>query len=117
MSKFDEALETYQKQMTEKIGMKKVDKKLLHAVAKGLGPSIYRADASKVSCSNKDEMDRVKKNFLIKKLGLKDGPKLDEALKDVCKEMGSSNRNKYRAIFYYMLVKKFRKSSVYADKM
>ncbi|MBX2849214.1 MAG: DUF2853 family protein, partial [Acidiferrobacterales bacterium] len=26
---------------------------------------------------------------------------------------GKSNRNKYRAVFYYLLVKQFRKGSVY----
>jgi len=60
-------------------------------------------------------MDRIKKNFLIKKLGLKDGPKLDEGLKETCKDMGSSNRNKHRAIFYYLLIKRFKKSSMFKE--
>lgn len=84
-------------------GVTKIDEDFLKATAKGLGPSIYLADASKVSCSDKDELDRVKKNYLIKKLGLKDGPKLDDAIKAVCNQMGSSNRNKYRVAFYYLL--------------
>ncbi len=116
MSKLDDALELYEKEMTTKLGMKKVDTVLLRAVAKACGPAIYKADASKVSCSDKTELERVKKNFLLKKLELKDTPKLDEALKEVCKEMGSRNRNKYRAIFYYMLVKKFRKSGMFKPK-
>ena len=50
----------------------------------------------------------------MKKLGVKDTPKLDETIKAVCAEMGAKNRNKYRVIFYYLLVKKLRKSKVFA---
>jgi len=111
MSRFQEELTKYQKSM-DKIGIK-YDAKLLEKVAKGCGPSIYNRDAASVSCGDEDELGRVKKNYLIKKLGLKDSPKLDAAIKEVCEEMGKSNRNKYRAIFYYLLCKKFKKSSVY----
>ncbi len=111
MSKFQECLDTYDKEFGKlKV---KYDKKLLTAVAKGCGPSIYNKDASKVASGDKDEMERLKKSFLIKKLGLKDSPKLDEGIAAVVKIMGSSNRNKYRAMFYYLLVKHFRKASVY----
>ena len=113
MSKFDEALELYNSEMKKTLKIKDYDPDLLRAVTKGLGPSIYRKDSSTVSCSDQSELDRVKKNFLIKKLGMADGPKLDEAINEVCKQMGSSNRNKYRALFYYLLVKKFGKESVY----
>jgi hypothetical protein len=112
MSKFDDLLVTYQGEAT-KIGVE-VDSDLLSKVTKGLGPSIYKADSSKVSCSDKTELDRVKTNFLMKKLGLADGEALDAALHEVCETFGSSNRNKYRALFYYLLVKKFGKEGVYA---
>ena len=113
MSKFDDQIAIFETAMKEKVGIKKPDMDLLKAVAKGMGPSLYRADAAKVACSDKTELERIKKNFLIKKLGCKDTPKLDEAIKEVCKQFGSSNRNKYRAVFYYLLVKRFRKSPVY----
>ena len=112
MSKFTEAIDLYKAEMT-KMGLE-FDETLLTAVAKGLGPSIYNNDSSKVSGSDQSELDRVKSNFLIKKLGLEDGTALDEAIAGVIEQMGSSNRNKYRAIFYYLLVKKFGKESVYA---
>ena len=97
---------------TSKIGVK-IDADLLTAVTKGLGPSIHLKDAECVSCGDQSELDRVKKNFLIKKLGLDDSPALDAAIKEVCEEMGKSNRTKYRAIFYALLVVKFKKQSVY----
>lgn len=114
MSKFTEALVTYQKDMKDKLKMAKIDESLLKEVTRGLGPTIYRKDSSTVSCSDKAERDRVKKNFLIKKLGLEDSKELDDAIVEVCQKMGASNKTKHRAIFYYLLVKKFKKEHLYA---
>lgn len=94
--------------------MKTVDKKLLHAVCKGMGPSLYRDDAAKVACGQKHELETIAKNFCAKKLEIHDADKAMKGIKDVCEQMGSSNRNKQRAAFYYLLVKKFRKSSLFA---
>ena len=87
---------------------------LITKVTVGLGPSIYKKDSETVSCSDAAELDRVKKNYLIKKLGCTESPQLDDAIKDVCAKMGSSNRNKYRALFYGLLASNFKKESVYA---
>ena len=99
------------------INVKKFDKSaddaLITAVFKDLGPSVHNKDASSVACSDKKELETVKKNFLIKKLGLKDGPELDAAIKEVCEKMKDS-RLKSRVAFYYFLTKKFKKESVYA---
>lgn len=112
MSKRDELIAKYASDLEKKCGMKP-DMKLLTAVTIGCGPSIYNADACTVSASDPKELERIKKNFLIKKLGLKDSPKLDQAIADVITTYGKSNRNKYRAVVYYMLVKNLRKGSVY----
>lgn len=111
MSKFDEKVATYKAFMDEK-GMRS-NTELLAAVTKGLGPSIYKADAETVSGSDAKELATVKNNFLIKKLGLADSSDLDEAIDDVMERIGKSERKKYRAVVYYMLVKKFDKESVY----
>lgn len=112
MSKRDELISLYASELKSKCGVT-ADMGLLTKVTIGCGPSIYNKDAATVSCSDQGELDTVKNNYLIKKLGLKDGPKLDEAIKKVCEMMGSSNRNKYRAMFYYLLCKEFGKESVY----
>jgi len=112
MSKRDELIEKYEKQLTD-AGVK-VDSDLLKKVTVGLGPSIYNADASTVSGSDEKELATVKNNYLIKKLGLEDSPKLDEAIEKVVETLGKSNRNKYRACFYYLLCVEFGKQSVYA---
>lgn len=111
MSKLQEKIELYTKEAKE-LGLN-LDNHLLEAVTKGLGPSIYNDDAEKVSSSSKEELETVKKNFLIKKLGLENNEKLDQAIANVVEKLGSSNRNKFRAIFYTLLVEEFGKQDVY----
>ncbi|MEL6966212.1 MAG: DUF2853 family protein [Pseudomonadota bacterium] len=112
MSKRAELIEKYADDLKNKCGMNP-DMDLLTKVTIGCGPSIYNADSSTVSGSDTSELETVKNNFLIKKLGLGDGPKLDEAIDSVMETYGRSNRNKYRAVVYYMLTKHFGKESVY----
>jgi len=113
MSKKDEKIALYQKAAADlKLDL---DGELIAKVTNGLGPSIYNKDAETVSCSDASELARVRENFLKKKLGLAESDeKLDAAIKEACEEMGSSNRHKYRALFYALLAKKFGKESVYA---
>ena len=51
--------------------------------------------------------------FLIKKLGLSENSDLDDGINSVMETYGKSNRNKYRAVVYYMLTKHFGKESAY----
>lgn len=97
-----------------KLGLN-VDEGLLGKVAKGLGPALYNDDASLVSTSDPEEMARVKSNFLMKKLGLTDDKAMDDAIAEVSAQFGSSNRNKFRAIFYYLLVEHFGKAGEYNE--
>ncbi|WP_268224084.1 DUF2853 family protein [Sinomicrobium oceani] len=112
MSKRDELIAKYAADLKDKCGVK-ADMDLLTQVTVGLGPSIYNADAETVSGTDPKELATVKNNFLIKKLGLKDGADLDKAIDAVIEKYGRSNRNKYRAVVYYLLVKHFKKESVY----
>lgn len=112
MNKRTELIEKYYQEM-DKLGIKNVDKGLFEKVVIGCGPSIYNADSSTVSGTDEKELATVKNNFLVKKLGLNNDSKLDSAISEVIDTLGKSNKNKYRAIFYYLLVIKFNKSSVY----
>lgn len=112
MSKRDDLIALYAKELKEKAGVTP-DMDLLTKVTIGCGPSIYNKDAASVACGQAKELETVKKNYLIKKLGLKDDAKLDTAIQEVCEQMGKSNRNKYRAMFYYLLCVKFEKQDVY----
>ena len=112
MSKRDDLIAKYADDLKNKIGMTP-DMDLLTKVTIGCGPSIYNADASTVSGSDKSELETVKNNFLIKKLGLSESQDLDGAIAAVMEKYGKSNRNKYRAVVYYMLTKHFGKESHY----
>ncbi|MCH4553458.1 DUF2853 family protein [Aestuariibaculum lutulentum] len=112
MSKRDELIAKYAADLKEKCGID-ADMGLLTKVTIGCGPAIYNADAATVSGSDEAEVATVKNNFLIKKLGLADGPDLDAGIDAVMEQYGKSNRNKYRAVVYYLLTKHFGKESVY----
>ncbi|TAI48643.1 DUF2853 family protein [Flagellimonas allohymeniacidonis] len=112
MSKRDELVEKYAADIKDKFGQTP-DMDLLYKVAVGLGPAIYNLDASKVSGSDDKELETVKNNFLIKKLGLPDNGDLLGAINSVIDTYGRSDKNKHRAVIYYMLTKHFGKESVY----
>lgn len=112
MGKRDDLIAQYADDLTKKCGMTP-DMDLLTKVTIGCGPAIYNADASTVAGSQASEIETVKNNFLIKKLGLSDGPELSEAIDKVIETYGKSERNKYRVVVYYMLTKHFGKEAVY----
>ena len=112
MGKRDDLIAQYADDLKKKCGMDPV-MDLLTKVTIGCGPSIYDADASTVASSQPAELETVKNNFLIKKLGLSDGPELMDAINAVVETYGKSERNKYRPVVYYMLTKHFGKESVY----
>ena len=89
------------------------DLELLTKVTIGCGPAIYNVDASTVAGSDASEIETIRKNFLIKKLGLNDSPRLKEGIEKVLDIYGRSNRTKYRVVFYYLLTKHFGKENVY----
>lgn len=113
MGKRDELIAKYSADLKNKCGMTP-DMELLAKVTVGCGPSIYDADSATIAAGQPAELETVKKNFLMKKLGLKDGPQLMDAINSVIDTYGRSERNKYRAVIYYMLVKHFGKEAVYA---
>lgn len=112
MGKRDELIAKYADDLKEKCGQTP-DMDLLTKVTIGCGPSIYDDDASTVAASQEGELETIKSNFLMKKLGLPDGPALMEGIDAVIDIYGRSNRNKYRAVVYYLLVRHFGKESVY----
>ncbi len=112
MSKRDDLIVKYAADLKDKCGVK-ADMDLLTKVTIGCGPSIYNADAATVSGSDESELATVKNNFIKKKLGVKSDADADKALDAVMEQYGKSNRNKYRAVVYYLLTKKLGKESIY----
>jgi hypothetical protein len=113
MSEKDDLIAQYAADLKSKFNITP-DMDLLTKVTTGCGPAIYNLDAALVSGSDPAELETVKNNFLIKKLGLSDGPELDSAIASVIDTYGSSNPNKLRVVIYYMLTTHFNKESVYS---
>ena len=113
MGKRDDLIAKYADDLKNKCGMTP-DMDLLTKVTIGCGPSTYNADASTVAGSQPSELETVKNSFLMKKLGLADEPELMAAIDKAIETYGRSERNKYRAVIYYMLTKHFGKESIYS---
>ncbi len=112
MNKRDELIALYVSELKSKCGVT-ADVDLLTKVTIGCGPSIQNKDSSAAARGRESELETVKNNYLIGKLGMKDGANLDAGIKEVCEQMGASNKNKYRAMFYYLLCVKFDKQNAY----
>lgn len=112
MSKRDDLIALYATDLKEKCGVAP-DMDLLTKVTVGLGPAIYNDDSSTVAGTEAPERETIRKNFLVKKLGLPDGPDLVAGIDSAIDQYGRSNRNKYRAVVYYLLTKHFGRESVY----
>ena len=112
MNKRDELIEKYANDLRKKCSVIP-DVALLRKVTIGCGPSIYNNDSSTVSGTDESELNTVRNNFLIKKLGLSSNDKLNEGIDKVLEQCGRSNSHKYRAVVYYLLTKHFGKESVY----
>jgi hypothetical protein len=113
VSKREELIALYARELEQKCGVTP-DIDLLTKVAVGLGPAIYNDDASTVAGSDPAELATIKRSFLIGKLGLAEGPELDAGIDRVIEQYGRSNRNKYRAVVYYLLTTHFARQAAYA---
>jgi hypothetical protein len=83
------------------------DETVVSAIVKYLGIALRNRDSSLVSFSDKTETDRVRENFLKKKLGLThDDATLDAAIADVGARM-KEDRTKNRVTVYYLLAQHF----------
>lgn len=80
------------------------DQALVASMLKSYRLVLTKADTRLVACSDPAELETVKKNFLQKKLGLKNSDaELDALIAGVCEKMQASNQ-KNRLTFYYLLV-------------
>jgi len=112
MGKRDDLIEKYADDLRKKCSMEP-DMDLLRSVTIACGPSIYNRDASTVSGGSTTELETVRNNFVMKKLGISDAEKAMGGVMAAIETYGKSNRNKYRAVVYYMLTKHFGKESVF----
>jgi hypothetical protein len=89
------------------------DDTAIKGIVRYCGIALQSRDSSFVACGDKAERDRVRDNFLKKKLGLTEGDAaLDKAVMDVCARM-KDDRDKPRVTFYYLLAEQYGKLSAF----
>lgn len=112
MGSRDELVDKYAAELEQKCGVT-ADRDLLSRVVIGLGPAVYNRDAAVIAASDAEEVAYIKKHFLVRKLGLTDGPDLDAAIEKAFDQYGRDNRHKYRAVIYYLLTRHFGRDAAY----
>ena len=111
MGRRQQLIEAYARDLIDKCLMEP-DSALLEKVAIGCGPALYHPEDQFVQ-DTPAELSNIKRNFLIRKLALRDGPELIAAIRAVLQVYGEDHPRKYRAVVYYMLVKHFGREGQY----
>jgi hypothetical protein len=89
------------------------DQKAIAGIVRYLGIALQKRDSSLVAFSDKEEVARVRTNFLKKKLGLTNpDAELDKAIMAIGEKM-KGDRTKNRVAVYYMLAEHFGKLSAF----
>lgn len=78
-----------------------IDGKAVDAIVRYCGIALQSRDASLVSCTDSAEIDRIRKGFATKVLGLGEAD-ADKAIAAVCDRM-KADKTKHRVTFYYLL--------------
>lgn len=73
-------------------------------IVKHLGIALRNKDSSLVSCSDPEELARVREKWCKKKFGATDDHRSDEIIAAVCETM-KADRSKGRVTFYYLVAK------------
>ena len=90
------------------------DEKAIAGIVRHCGIALQKRDSSLVSFTDKEEVARVRTNFLKKKLGLTNSDtELDQAITAVADKM-KGDRTKNRVTVYYLLAEHFGKLSTFA---
>ncbi len=86
-------------------GVSDIDHAILDTLVGRLRLIVDNRDATLVSGTDPSEMETVRKNFVVKKLGIEDKDKAMAAITATAEAM-SSYKFKNRAAFYYMVQQK-----------
>ena len=90
------------------------DEKAIAGIVRYCGIALQKRDSSLVSFTDKEEVARVRENFLKKKLGLTNSDtELDQAISTIAAKM-KSDHTKNRVTVYYLLAEHFGKLSTFA---
>lgn len=98
----------------KKYAKKAVNEAAFAGMAKAYALVMSKSDTRYVACSDAAELERVRENFLKKKLGLKTAD-LDATIKATCDHM-KDDKTKSRLTFYYLLAEHYGKLDLFAKK-
>ncbi len=98
----------------KKFAKKPINEAAAAGMMKAYALVMSKADTRYVACSDPTELDRVRENFLKKKLGLKSAD-LDASIKATCEHM-KSDKTKSRLTFYYVLAEHYGKLDMFVKK-
>lgn len=82
----------------------KADADTVNKIVKHLGIALRNRDSALVSATDPKELDRVKANWIGKKLGVTDAKSADAAVESAAKAM-AADTSKSRVTFYYLTAK------------
>jgi len=95
----------------------KADDAVIAGIVRYCGIALRNRDSQLVAFSDKTELDRVRNNFLKKKLGLTQSDAvLDKAIAKVGEVM-KADRTKNRVTVYYLLAAEFKKLDMFVKKV
>lgn len=83
---------------------KLIDYELLARITAFVAPMMKDRDDSLVACTDPEEREFVKRDFLLGKLGVLPCPMVDAAIEAVCRQMRKMHF-KPRPLFYYLLLR------------
>lgn len=90
------------------------DAKVISGIVRYCGIALQKKDSSLVAFSDKDEVGRVRENFLRKKLGLtQSDSELNKAIATVAERMKAA-KSRNRVTVYYLLAEHFGKLTTFA---
>ncbi|MGX1744830.1 DUF2853 family protein [Bosea sp. NPDC055353] len=98
----------------KKFAKKPLNEAAFAGMSKSYALVMSKPDTRFVACSDPAELDRVRENFLKKKLGLKSGD-LDGSVKAICEHM-KADKTKSRLTFYYLLAEHHGKLDLFVKK-
>ncbi len=98
----------------KKFAKKPINEAAAAGMIKSYALVMSKPDTRYVACSDTTELDRVRENFLKKKLGLKSAD-MDASIKAICEHM-KADRTKSRLTFYYLLAEHYGKLDMFVKK-
>ncbi len=112
MGKRAALIEKYARDLREKCGTEP-NMALLTKITLGCGPALYEPGGDVLADNDSAELEHLRQAFLIRKLGLADGPGLTAAIDAAIEIYGRAETPKFRPVIYYLLVRQFGKEGQY----